>query len=662
MAVMHTPTVKGKATSKKVPTPKPTLVCSVGGCNFTCKYQKYMRDHEFDVHGKEPVKDPMDASVNASSLEDDPTPSKSSEEAKVHDSMENRPHSTLNMGASTSQDTGPSTDIRIKRGHSSDEDEDEGGDKKKQRDNEIEDEEEDALSQSPAAIERRRKQAEAKLSLEAFRQKKATEAIMAVLESDSDNSNGSQESGKANTSVNLLEETVANPAHPRDSLDLTNFDHIDAVENMEQTVAEDNMQLVRDAQEELAKRTKSLEDTLADRDTLRTQLALERKSKQVLENKLSRTKKELDDAVEVADGLRVAIADPSGGNSYELKKVRNELQAANNKAIRLTKELDRAKTLRKEALDQADTSRRLAQSWEQRIQQLEGEATLLKKQTNCNNRDCHDEKLCGRNHANKPENRANINCDFFMKGNCNKAENCPYKHDPEARDRHNHNGNRSNGGSNNTNNSTVHSMAPSGQQQPPTNNTSRNDQSQVRRNGRRRGRGDNQGNQGGERREESNQTNQSGNSFTGVGLPNNQPPQVSMPASFGNFSQPQQTFQQPAFQHNQANPPQYGQIGPINTNFGNQGIPPSFSNQSMMNNSNTWASNQASQSAVMAQNMTRLQKQEELRNELTSTRNMLTMAINSGQQPGTIQMEQLRQKELQLQSQLFQITNTNSFM
>ena len=82
----------------------------------------------------------------------------------------------------------------------------------------------------------------------------------------------------------------------------------------------------------------------------------------------------------------------------------------------------------------------------------------------------------------------------------------------------------------------------------------------------------------------------------------------------------------------------------------------------MMNNSNTWANNQASQSAVMAQSMTRLQKQDELRNELTSTRNMLTMAINSGQQPGTVQMEQLRQKELQLQTQLFQITNTNSFM
>ena len=351
MAVMHTPTVKGKATSKKVPTPKPTLVCSVGGCNFTCKYQKYMRDHEFDVHGKEPVKDPMDASVNASSLEDEPTPSKSSEEAKVHDSLDNRPHSTLNMGASSSQDTGPSTDNRRKRGHSSDEDEDEGGDKKKQRDNEVEEEEEDTLSQSPAAIERRRKQAEAKLSLEAFRQKKATEAIMAVLESDSDNSNGSQEGGQANTSVNLLEETVANPAHPLDSLDLTNFDHVDAVEKMEQTVAEDNMQLVRDAQEELARRNKSLEDALADRDTLRTQLALERKSKQVLENKLSRTKKELEDAVEVADGLRVAMADPSGGNSYELKKVRNELQVANNKVIRLTKELDKAKTLRKEALD-----------------------------------------------------------------------------------------------------------------------------------------------------------------------------------------------------------------------------------------------------------------------------------------------------------------------
>ena len=102
MAVMHTPSVK--AGGKKVPTPKPTLYCSAVGCNYSCKYAKYMRDHEFDVHGKEATRDPMDASVNISDSTDDQTPSKSREEAKVHNSMENRPHSTLNMEAGPSQE------------------------------------------------------------------------------------------------------------------------------------------------------------------------------------------------------------------------------------------------------------------------------------------------------------------------------------------------------------------------------------------------------------------------------------------------------------------------------------------------------------------------------------------------------------------------------
>ena len=79
----------------------------------------------------------------------------------------------------------------------------------------------------------------------------------------------------------------------------------------------------------------------------------------------------------------------------------------------------------------------------------------------------------------------------------------------------------------------------------------------------------------------------------------------------------------------------------------------------MVSHNNTWGINQPSQAAVLAQNMNRIQKQNELRNELRSTRNMLTMTINSGPQPGSIPYEQLLQKEQQLESQLFQLSNLN---
>ena len=89
-----------------------------------------------------------------------------------------------------------------------------------------------------------------------------------------------------------------------------------------------------------------------------------------------------------------------------------------------------------------------------------------------------------------------------------------------------------------------------------------------------------------------------------------------------------------------------------------QGIPQSISGP-MANPNNSWGINQSSQAAVLAQSMNRIQKQNELRNELMSTRNMLTMTINSGPQPGSIPMEQLLQKEQQLESQLFQLSNLN---
>ena len=637
MAVMHTPSVK--AGGKKVPTPKPTLYCSVGGCSYSCKYPKYMRDHEFDVHGKETARDPMEASVNISDSTDDQTPSESREEAKVHDSMENRPHSTLNIEAGPSQE---GISNKKKRGHSSDEEGEDGADKKKSREGLLgsEDDDEDdeePLSQSPSSIERRRKQAEAKLALEGYRQKKE---IMAILNSDDSNDGQGNIQVNPDVSHSLLEDTTIHP--PVDSLDLTNVGP--GVEGMEQETQESpDAVLLREAKEELTRRTKSLEDALADRDTLQTQLALERRSKQVLENRLTRTKKELEEAVETADGLRAAMADPSIHHSQEVNRVMAELTNANNKISKLSKELEKAKALRKEALDQADSSRRLAQSWEQRIQHLEGESMLLKKQTNCNNRDCHDEKQCGRSHANKPENRAGKLCDFFMRGYCNKAEECPFRHDPEARDRQDNNTSlRSNGSSTNSSGTEQVAGQQPREQLPPSNNPNSIRYQRGGRQGRegqRRGRGGHQSNQGGVRREEG---NQSYGANTGAGgVPTSHQHSQNLPSSsgFATFSQQQQPLpqQQQSFQVIPPNLSQFGTLGNVNTNFGNQGIPQSLSG-SMINHNNTWGINQPSQAAVLAQNMNRIQKQNELRNELMSTRNMLTMTINSGPQPGSIPM------------------------
>ena len=364
------------------------------------------------------------------------------------------------------------------------------------------------------------------------------------------------------TSAKASSLRTPSPPHPVDSLDITNMGP--GTEGMEQETQESpDAVLLREAKEELARRTKSLEDALADRDSLQTQLALERRLKQVLENKMAGIRKELEEAVETADGLRAAMADPSIHHSQEVNRVMAELNSANNKIMKLSKELEKAKTLRKEALDQADSSRRLAQSWEQRIQHLEGESMLLKKQTNCNNRDCHDEKQCGRSHANKPENRAAKQCDFFMRGYCNKAEECPFRHDPEARDRQENNtSTRSVGSSSNCSGSEQ--VAGQHQQLPPTSNPNSiryKRGGRQRRDGQRRGRGGFQSNQGGVRREEGNQTYGANTGAGGVPTSHQHPQNLPSSSGFGNFPQQQQPLPQQQ-QPFQIIPPNLSQFGP----------------------------------------------------------------------------------------------------
>ena len=120
--------------------------------------------------------------------------------------------------------------------------------------------------------------------------------------------------------------------------------------------------------------------------------------------------------------------------------------------------------------------------------------------------------------------------------------------------------------------------------------------------------------------EAGNKTFRSGMANTGgmLGHHHNHQDQPSS-GNFSNFSQQQQPNNNPA----------HGLFGPFNTNFGyQQEMPqtfsglPDMSNQNMMNLNNSWGGiNQLSKTTVMAMGMNRLQKQEKLRNELTSTGN-----------------------------------------
>ena len=79
----------------------PTLECNIANCNFTCKYGKHMRDHQLKVHEVDQDKSTMDMTVDISASELNLTATGSSqtstdsEEANIHSSMEQRPHSTL---------------------------------------------------------------------------------------------------------------------------------------------------------------------------------------------------------------------------------------------------------------------------------------------------------------------------------------------------------------------------------------------------------------------------------------------------------------------------------------------------------------------------------------------------------------------------------------
>ena len=159
-------------------------------------------------------------------------------------------------------------------------------------------------------------------------------------------------------------------------------------------------------------------------------------------SKYDKAKADLQEAEEIASGFRQVMSNPDckvtyndHGKGEELnKKVKEELKKANEelrnirpKIANKTKEVEKLKAEKKEAITVAEKERNLAQGWEKQVQMLTGRVAELERKSICLDKDCTDDKACGRSHEKKEENRSN--CIYFLNGYCRLGSECTFKHD-----------------------------------------------------------------------------------------------------------------------------------------------------------------------------------------------------------------------------------------
>ena len=468
MVVVNTPKTSKDVKTPKSRTPLPVLTCDVSNCSFTSKQSKKMRDHKAESHEISPEESIMDASVNASALGMDETPdipatpTSSQEEAIVHNSMDQHPHSTLKPDLSCPLETGERRGKKRK-------DDDEGGeggddDEVEAKREKIEDDSVQIIDdepKSPATMKRERIMAEALLTIESEKQKAFVaqkKAIMNILDSGNSDklatsatsSTSQTEEDAANQSRSLLESgdgenTMVMELSGNHGDDLSQqVEELPAEQSSELITQTDTNELVREIQEELDAKTRSLDSAISKKNTLETMLAQEIANRKYIEAKLVKAKADLAQNEDIVVNLQNALRNPAPPANHDpvvegkLKKLaeNNRVLQENNKIL-TAKGLSQKKgieNLRKKVKDAqavAEGERRNAQSWEQKVNMMTGDVNQLKGLTFCKVEACPDEKTCGRSHSRKPENRKD--CPYWLQGYCRREQRCQMRHDVNAR-------------------------------------------------------------------------------------------------------------------------------------------------------------------------------------------------------------------------------------
>ena len=385
MPVISTTPIIKKDKDKETKDPKgksfPIQECTASGCKFTCKYGKHMKEHLKNVHGIDQEKSLLDQTVDISASELNLTTTVSSqsstdsEEAHFHGSMEQRPHSTLAMILDCPLEkkemvSTPSTSSSSRKRKTSDNDAVvvDNDAKKERKDDETADIE---PPDSPATAKRKQLLEEAKKTIEVEKAKNIKQQKDHILQL-LDGSDSSGESPNISTiepptllndSINLLDETkmeegaektinideTVTESRLQEAIDNSSLDLNFTTQGMSAEQGDPSMisqdsdtnNLVKDIQQELDLRTRSLQDCMSDKDILTTQLAMEIKKKEVAENTIAKKNKELEDCLATITALQESVKNPAPPSTSvltdedmaKIKRLKDENDTLKKKAI-----------------------------------------------------------------------------------------------------------------------------------------------------------------------------------------------------------------------------------------------------------------------------------------------------------------------------------------
>ena len=394
--------------------------CNIANCNYSAKTTKTVENHRLKTHGVAADKSVMDQSVSASILTDSGALSDGSLELKTSTEIYN---DMTKVKQSTQLAESDESDRKRRRSSEDDED----ADKKLKL---------GAQSQSFPLP-----QSQSQATLE--RQVLVKEALASAK----------KRTDELNVSESLLEETSLvrefltdfsqSSSSVTDTMLTAREDHYTNNEELEETrietdAADSNFSLdqtngnikeeeLRDMAKELKLRTESLKDALAQVANLESKVSMSGKEKEYLTAKMETKDSEIRSLTEAIKIMKTSLDQPTD-NSKDQRKV-TSLNA--KKIFALEKKITESKEETVRLRESAESSQSILSGMRATQADLLSQITRIKKQTLCLDENCVSDKACGQSHSKKEENRGN--CRYFLHGDCNKGNECTYKHDAAAK-------------------------------------------------------------------------------------------------------------------------------------------------------------------------------------------------------------------------------------
>ena len=414
-----------KATSSKTARVRAASVsevirCGFSKCTYTAKQMKTVERHRQKEHNVDPDVTHLDSSISTSILDDTAVVS---ETDNLASSLEHKTSSEFYSDMSkVEQSTQIEAESRRRKRNS--DSEEEGEDEKRLKMQDLQTE--PVMTQSPGKEERDNLCKEVLAALKAKTDKENLDVSTSLLDdtrdvgTNSDILNGLS-AGDEGSTQSLLMTTAQETISP------TNQDNVSQqVDSLGLNMTEQDNE-VRNLEDQLALRTRSLEDALATNAQLKTDKATAIKKIEYWEGKAKAKDKEIQRLSGIIKALKEGLAKPTeavAAKDAKIVELTTKVQA-------LKKKCEEEKEATKRAKESAEGSRALVDGFI--ITQAEHKSQLvrLKRRIPCEEDDCPGEKECGFHHKQKEENKGQ--CKYFNYGKCDRENECTYKHDIGAR-------------------------------------------------------------------------------------------------------------------------------------------------------------------------------------------------------------------------------------